>query len=162
MRKNNPDDIWKFIDKKGQNECWPYTGGTFNKRYGRFNINGKNLLAHKFVYELENGPVTVGLMVMHKCNNKLCCNPKHLILGTNQINQLHAVHSMAWKPGESGIMGVGFIKSRNYWAARCYDMGKSRNLYTGPSKEKAIAARKNWEELNLKFVSTLTTEATNG
>src|ERR1035437_10055886 len=149
MRKNTVDDIWKFLSKGKENDCWPYTGSTFGGKYGRFFLAGKAIGAHVIIYKIFHGDIDDNLMVMHKCNNKLCCNPKHLTIGTNQKNQLHAVHSRAWKAGASGIMGVGYDKKREYWTAQCFENGKRRNLYTGPSKEKAITARKNWEELNL-------------
>lgn len=149
MRKNTKDDIWRFINKGDPNKCWEYRGSKFSKKYGRFFFGGKSVLAHRFVYELENGAIEAdGMYVMHKCNNKLCCNPQHLTLGTNRDNQMHASASGAWKLGVSGIKGVGYDKKRNYWVARCFEGGKSRNLYTGPHKEKAISARKKWEDAN--------------
>lgn len=45
---------------------------------------------HVVAYQLWKGPVTAGLYVCHSCDVKLCFNPKHLWLGTNQENQLDA------------------------------------------------------------------------
>ena len=150
MKKNTKEMIWNFIDKKDHDSCWMYKGSTFKGRYGRFFFNGKSHLSHRTVYELIYGDIKDDLFVMHRCNNKLCCNPDHLTLGTNQENQLHAVYSNAWKLGESGIRGVGYDKKRNYWTSQCFENGKRKNLYTGPDKEKAISARKQWEESNLE------------
>ena len=147
MKKNQPADIWKFIDIIGVNECWNYTGGTFSGRYGRFFYDSKPHLAHRFLYFFLNPTGDESLFVMHKCNNKLCCNPSHLVTGTNSENQRHAITSKAYKPGASGIHGVSFDKARNYWRASGYEDGKARNLYTGPHKEKAIIARVKWEAI---------------
>lgn len=149
MIANKPHDIWKFINRGPSDMCWLYTGGTFSGRYGRFWLKGKPLLAHRHVYELMHKPIPEGLFVMHKCNNKLCCNPSHLTVGTNRENQLHAVASQAPKLGKSGIRGVHYLSKRGYWRAQAYDHGKAKNLYTGPHKDKAIEARKRWEIENL-------------
>lgn len=41
---------------------------------------------HRVAYRLAKGDITPGLLVMHSCNNKLCCNPDHLSLGTYSQN----------------------------------------------------------------------------
>jgi len=148
MRKNTPSDIWKYVATGGVGECWAYTGGTFSGRYGRFFLNGRAVLAHRVVYELSNGEIQGNLFVMHKCNNKLCCNPNHLTTGTNSENQNHASMSGAFKVGKCGVRGISFIESRGYWHAQAYIQGKKYNLYTGPDYDKAVAARKRWEQKN--------------
>lgn len=109
----------------------------------------KAISAHRAIYQHIHGDIPPGMYVMHKCNNKACCNPSHLTVGTNSQNQRHASASGAWPVGASGIRGVGFDKVRGYWTARGYLNGRGRNLYTGPHKEKAIAARLKWESENL-------------
>lgn len=144
MKPNKPEDVWSRIDIRGEDECWEWTGSRFGKRYGRFFLNQKAVLAHRVVAELIYGPSPE--IVMHKCNNILCCNPKHLIYGDASRNARHAMKSGAFKAGQSGIIGVGFIKSRGYWYAQGWRGGKRINLYTGPSKQKALSARKAWED----------------
>jgi hypothetical protein len=147
VRKNVSADVWTHVEKRGPEECWPWNGSTFSSRYGRFFIGGEAVPAHRAVYETVHGPINdSALFVLHRCNNKICCNPKHLTLGTNSENQRHAITSRAFRPGASGIPGVGFDKKRGYWTASGYEMGKRKNLYTGPSKEKAVSARASWEK----------------
>lgn len=145
MRPNTSQDIWRFIEKRGAAECWPYIGGTFSGRYGRFTLHGRALLAHRHIYAMVAGQIDPGLFVMHKCNNKLCCNPSHLTIGTNSENQRHASSSGAWRLGQSRIRGVGRDKKRGYWTAQAFLNGKRINLYTGPHKAKAILARRLWD-----------------
>lgn len=74
-----------YIDKTG--DCWLWTIGTFNYGYGRLSIQkGKQVRAHRFIYEMVFGKIPDGLNVLHKCDNPRCVKPKHLYLGTQKDN----------------------------------------------------------------------------
>lgn len=80
--------FWQKVDKSGK--CWEWTATTSKQRlgYGRFWDNGTLVCAHRYSYELENGPVPDGFLVLHRCDNSLCVRPDHLYLGT-QFDNMH-------------------------------------------------------------------------
>ncbi len=78
------------IDKSGgEDACWLYTGWIDPVTgYGRFWVSdGVNASAHRFAYELANGEIQEGLLVLHSCHVRACANPAHLRVGTHQDNQ---------------------------------------------------------------------------
>jgi hypothetical protein len=86
--------FWRKVDRRGPNECWPWLGNTLVQGYGSIGSggrNGKHLRAHRVAWELANGPIPKstghhGTVVRHKCDNRLCCNPSHLEIGTQGDN----------------------------------------------------------------------------
>ena len=63
-----------------------WTAGTTRAGYGRFQVGGRPVYAHRLAWELANGPVPDGLHVLHRCDVRRCCTDDHLFLGTNADN----------------------------------------------------------------------------
>jgi hypothetical protein len=76
------------IDK--DTACWLWTG-TRNRNkggYGKFHLQGKRVLAHRFSYELFKGIIPQGLTIDHLCKITHCVNPEHLEAVTMKENVL--------------------------------------------------------------------------
>jgi hypothetical protein len=77
--------------------CWLFDGATTGGGYGR---HSKRKYAHRIAYEKWVGPIPDGMLVCHKCDVKLCCNPDHLFLGTDEDNIMDCIKKGRWKvPG---------------------------------------------------------------
>lgn len=92
----NPTDIdlidanhfWGRVDCGEADACWLWTGPSRGHSHGGY--RGK-WYAHRIAYELTHGSVPDGLVVRHSCDVPRCCNPAHLLLGTQADNVADAV-----------------------------------------------------------------------
>jgi hypothetical protein len=66
--------------------CWEWTLSPSRKKYIQVFFRGVRITIHRLSYWLHHGPIPVGKMVCHHCDNMRCWNPAHLWVGTNQEN----------------------------------------------------------------------------
>lgn len=94
--------FWARIDRTGgPDACWPWVRGRTTDGYGRMWYGGKDEQAHRVAWRLLVGPIPDGLLVRHKvCDNRLCCNTAHMLLGTIADNNRDAVERSRHAYGE--------------------------------------------------------------
>lgn len=90
------DRFWSNVDKHGPlpdqsnqhyaglGSCWQWLGAPKNDGYGQIRVAGTMARAHRVAFELVKGAIKMNLM--HKCDNRLCVNPDHLVEGSYSDN----------------------------------------------------------------------------
>jgi hypothetical protein len=82
--------FWSKVMAGDPDACWEWGGSRTAKGYGGFFVTRtRKVMAQRVAYCLHAGvglESLDGLVVMHKCDNPPCCNPSHLVLGSQSDN----------------------------------------------------------------------------
>ncbi|MGN8024721.1 HNH endonuclease [Microbacterium sp. 22242] len=77
--------FWSHVDRRGPNDCWPWTRSRSSRGYGKFRVGRQMRNASRVAYELVKGPLGSN-EARHTCDNPPCCNPAHLLAGSHAAN----------------------------------------------------------------------------
>ena len=78
MKLSVEERFWNKVFMCPMSGCWLWGGADNGAGYGRFNISGILVYAHRYSYELLRGAIPVGLVLDHLCRTPACVNPDHL------------------------------------------------------------------------------------
>lgn len=91
-RDNRSKDVgkrfWKYVKKA--RGCWKWTGSHQKQGYGLVYRKNGSRLASRISWELHNGPIPKGMLILHKCDNPPCTKPAHLEVGDHRKNLIDA------------------------------------------------------------------------
>jgi hypothetical protein len=91
--------------------CRLWQGAVDADGYGTLianHLKRNKMRAHRWVWEMANGPIKPGLVVRHKCDNRLCFRLSHLELGTVADNNRDA--SERGHLGPQGILKPSHVR----------------------------------------------------
>lgn len=77
--------FWDKVEKSGDG-CWIWKAALFPNGYGHFKTKEKDNLSHRFAWELQNGKIPEGMILLHSCDTPACVRVSHLKLGTSAEN----------------------------------------------------------------------------
>lgn len=88
MRETLEARFWSKVDRREPNECWEWLGDKRSNGYGLLYVEegGSRPGVHRISWEIHNGPIPKGKLVLHTCDSPGCVNPNHLYLGTQSDN----------------------------------------------------------------------------
>ena len=126
----NLNKIFERLVKTGGCHLW--SGNVMRCGYGRVYFQGKSWRTHRLIYTLNNGPIPDGMLVCHKCDVPLCCNPEHLFLGSPMENHHDAIskkrHTHGRMVNTCKLTEEQVIEIRSRWPAESAKYGAYSRL----------------------------------
>ena len=124
--------FWGWVSIKSDKvACWEWSGKPNNMNYGRFSVDNYQHYAHRVAYCLSNNvdmDAIDGLVIRHTCDNSICCNPHHLIAGTQHDNLKDKQMRFTGSHGTSKYKGVSWCNKAKKWKAQIQIDGKNNSL----------------------------------
>ena len=100
--------------------CWGWSASFDRNGYAQMSRGGRSegmTRASRVSWEIHNGPIPVGLWVLHHCDNPVCSRPDHLYLGDQKDNMRDAKRRGRLSTGSSHPVPRG----NAHWKAKLTD-----------------------------------------
>ncbi len=122
---NSPSGLIR-IKSDSPNAKLGVTGHLSAQGYYRVTHHGKSYAAHRIIYVLCFGPITINDIVDHKDNNKLNNKKDNLRLVTNAENQ----HNSITNKNPFGIKGLSKHPASNKWTGKISAYGQRYSFHS--------------------------------
>lgn len=139
--KNTPESFWSRVHVATTSECWEWKGACTSSGYGNLSWGGKHVQAHRVAYFLSIGGIALQTgfrqegkakryrrFVLHRCDNRKCCNPEHLFLGSMSTNQKDAYVKGRKAQPKSGHANAKLAVDSVRWIRQQYAKGGIRQV----------------------------------
>lgn len=102
--------FWERVRKT--DTCWLWTGRKNDQGYGMVRVGKQRKYAHRYSWEIHNGPIPAsegyhGTCVLHRCDTPACVRPEHLFLGTHAENMLDKKTKGRCNTGDRPVAALG-------------------------------------------------------
>lgn len=164
------ETFWAKVDKEGpevevrnvKSKCWMWLGSERTQGgYGNFwcKDDGKNHLAHKWIYEKYITKVPQGMVLDHQCNNGPlgCVNYNHLIIATIRDNVLRGTGITAQNAAKTHCIHGHEITGERWYKGkieRYCKVCRSQYIHSQEYKEKKKEADKLYALENKEAISS--------
>jgi HNH endonuclease len=81
--------FWEKIAVRDPDDCWLWEAAIDRHGYGVFTPDtstNRQWRAHRWAWVEAGGMIPRGTLVLHLCDNRRCCNPSHLTVGSHRQN----------------------------------------------------------------------------
>lgn len=78
--------FWEQYTPEPNTGCWLWLRALDTHGYGHFNLDGKDMLAHRHAFVEVRGPIPSDMVLDHRCRTRSCINPAHLEVVTQRTN----------------------------------------------------------------------------
>jgi len=135
-RRTEAERFWTKVQAHNVTDCWQWIGTILSCGYGQFSLSGgKRIVAHHWF-----GKPSEGYESHHKCENKSCVNPFHII-------ELTKPDHRRLGPGICGrnyrkthcLRGHAFSKENTH-----FHLAKNERVCRICSKERSARYRRRW------------------
>jgi len=140
-KKQTPDMFWSRVRQTTPDGCWDWLGSRNSSGYGTVSWHGRVVPAHRVAYWLSRGGIRLDTQfrvagrakkytrfVLHTCDNRTCCNPKHLFLGSLRANMLDAYKKGRKQQPKSGHTNAKLTPSQVQQIRNRYDRGEETQV----------------------------------
>jgi len=138
--------FWSKVNIAEEDKCWNWTGSKHKLGYGNFKIGGKYgkvAASHRVAMAISCENFEDSKHCLHTCDNRSCCNPKHLWFGSHNDNMHDAAIKLRTR---SPRIGNGKEKI----SAQLH--GEIVNLFVSGMNKSAIARKFGVTPTNIRFI----------